>query len=212
MNTKVKAVAGSPFKEMMLKLPRFDLATYAPLIALIILVAFSAMASEHFLIPRNISVEYKSNDYLTVFKNLRPSGSSIDLSEYNGMTLDIEGEGFLEVKLIKSSIGNWDEQFYHTIELEDGGNEVEIPFAYFRNKLNSPLTVEDMKMITFTQKNLDGSSTALSLSNLKFTLPRYINYSTVIITKQIITKRHILSWHSNSLVVDRIGWRWPIIT
>ena len=122
-----------------------------------------------FLIPRNISVEYKSNDYLTVYKNLRPSGSSVDLSEYNGMKISIEGEGFLEVKLIKSSIGNWDEQFYHTIELKHGGNEVEIPFAYFRNKLNSTLTVEDMKMITFTQKNLDGSTKLLSLSNLKFT-------------------------------------------
>ncbi len=122
-----------------------------------------------FLIPRNISVEYKSNDYLTVYKNLRPSGSSIDLSEYNGMKLNIEGEGFLEVKLIKSSIGDWDEQFYYTIELEHGGNEVEIPFAYFRNTLNTELTVKDMKMITFTQKNLDGSSKSLSLSNLKFT-------------------------------------------
>jgi len=122
-----------------------------------------------FLIPRNISVDYKSDDYLTVYKNLRPSGSSIDLSAYNGMKLSIEGEGFLEVKLIKSNIENWDEQFYYTIELENGVNEVEIPFAYFRNKLDDKLTVEDMKMITFTQKNLDGSSNNLSLSNLKFT-------------------------------------------
>ncbi|MFQ3230079.1 ABC transporter permease [Reinekea sp.] len=55
MNTKVTNVKKSPMKEILLKLPRFDFATYAPLIALLILIAFSAFASEHFLVPRNIT-------------------------------------------------------------------------------------------------------------------------------------------------------------
>ena len=41
----------SPFS----KLARFPWGTYAPLIALLVLVIFSAIASEHFLIPRNLT-------------------------------------------------------------------------------------------------------------------------------------------------------------
>ena len=44
MNTKVKNVGNSPLQEILLRLPKFDLATYAPLIALIILVVFSGFA------------------------------------------------------------------------------------------------------------------------------------------------------------------------
>lgn len=127
-------------------------------------------SQNEFVIPRDIAVEYRSNDYLTLYKNLKPSGGSIDLDRYNGMTLEIEGEGALEVKLIKSSIGKWEEQSYHTIDLEQGKNEVIVPFAYFRNSRSAEMTFEDVRMITFTQKNLAGSSKSLSISNLKFTV------------------------------------------
>jgi ribose transport system permease protein len=54
MNTKT-TTGQNRMSDFKLKLPRFDLATYAPLIALIVLVVISSLASEHFLGMRNIT-------------------------------------------------------------------------------------------------------------------------------------------------------------
>lgn len=133
-----------------------------------ILPALTKSSENEFWIPRNIDVNFTSTDYLTVYKNLRPSGGDVDLSAHNGLKIKIVGNGYLELKLIKSSINNWDQQFYHTLELRDGINEFEIPFSYFRNILGENFTAEDLKMITFTQKNLDGNVSTLSLSDIRF--------------------------------------------
>ena len=50
MNTKT-TTGQSGVSDFKFKLPRFDFATYAPLIALAVLVIISALASEHFLGP-----------------------------------------------------------------------------------------------------------------------------------------------------------------
>ncbi|MGY5450599.1 ABC transporter permease [Agarivorans sp. MS3-6] len=47
--------SSSPSTSWLAKLPKFTLSNWAPLIALLILVILSAMASEHFLIPRNLT-------------------------------------------------------------------------------------------------------------------------------------------------------------
>jgi ribose transport system permease protein len=55
MNTKTTTSGRNGMSDFKFKLPRFDMATYAPLIALVVLVVISAMASEHFLVPRNLT-------------------------------------------------------------------------------------------------------------------------------------------------------------
>lgn len=55
MNTKTGVQPSSFLGQVRGWLPRFDLATYAPLLALIVLVVLSGVASEHFLMPRNIT-------------------------------------------------------------------------------------------------------------------------------------------------------------
>jgi ribose transport system permease protein len=52
MNPKTPSIASSSWLD---KLPKFSMSSWAPLIALVVLVLLSAMASEHFLIPRNIT-------------------------------------------------------------------------------------------------------------------------------------------------------------
>lgn len=53
MTTKPESI--KPTKSREFKFPRIDFTAYAPLIALVVLVVFSAIASEHFLIPRNLT-------------------------------------------------------------------------------------------------------------------------------------------------------------
>jgi ribose transport system permease protein len=45
----------SQLSPMITRMKRLDIATYAPFIALVLLIAFSSIASEHFLMPRNIT-------------------------------------------------------------------------------------------------------------------------------------------------------------
>ncbi|WP_232304790.1 ABC transporter permease [Agarivorans gilvus] len=52
MNPKNPSIASSSWLD---KLPKFSMSSWAPLIALLVLVLLSAMASDHFLIPRNIT-------------------------------------------------------------------------------------------------------------------------------------------------------------
>jgi len=54
MNTKI-TTGRNGMTDLKFKLPRFDVARYAPLIALVVLIIISALASEHFLVPRNIT-------------------------------------------------------------------------------------------------------------------------------------------------------------
>ena len=124
---------------------------------------------DDFTIARDIKVEFESNDYLSVYKHMRPSGSTIDVTAYNAISFEGKFTQPVQVRLIKESIENWDDQFVYVVNPSDLSNEKTIPFSFFRSKTGDKFEADDIKMIVFTQKSSLGLDKILEFKNVHFT-------------------------------------------
>ena len=125
--------------------------------------------NENYTISRNLSVAFTSTDYLSVFKHLKPSGSTVDLSEYNTLSFDGSFTKPIQVRIIKESIENWKDQYTYVVNPNNASRSTDIPFSHFRNPSKQQLDLSDVTMIVFTQTTNTGMDNQLEFMNVHFT-------------------------------------------
>lgn len=121
-------------------------------------------------IARNIMVEYESEDYISVYRHLKPSGGYIDLSEYNTLEFESNITSPVTIRLIKKGILDWNEQFTYVLRPTGETDTHVVPFSYFRNSKEEILNPEDIQMVVFTQDSKLGFDSVLEFNNLNFNL------------------------------------------
>ncbi|NNF36168.1 MAG: T9SS type A sorting domain-containing protein [Saprospiraceae bacterium] len=120
---------------------------------------------------RNISLEATTEDYISVYRSLHPRFKSSDVSQYNSLKFASSGTGVLEVTIVKKSIKEWTHHFKTSVLLLEDETEFELPFHHFRSSMiEGPLNADDIVMVVFTIKSIDGNKTEtkLSLKDLSF--------------------------------------------
>jgi len=124
--------------------------------------------AQGFSITRNPSISYRTEDYISLFKHLKPSGRSVDLSEYNAISFTGYGSGELEVTIVNPAISEWDNQFRFTVTLIGNENDYLIPFELLQSQASGTFDPSEVTMIVFTQKKSGLDIRTLSISDVLF--------------------------------------------
>ena len=122
-----------------------------------------------YLVERGISVSGTTDSYLSIFKQLKPGGMPVDLSEYNTLSFDSEREGVYEITLLTDQLNNISKKLSHTLRTESG-SAVDIPFILFSNEENERLDPSKITTIyiAFTEANNEQSDFDFTIENIRF--------------------------------------------
>ncbi|CAM4037731.1 MULTISPECIES: DUF6923 family protein [Flavobacterium] len=112
---------------------------------------------DEFPIERNVVLSANTSDYIAVYRALTPRFKAVDLSEYQSFKLKAKGTGTLEIRFVKESITNWEEQYETSIVLTSTLKDYAIPFSAFTTTDGSELILDDVKTIVFTMKSENGT-------------------------------------------------------
>lgn len=78
-----------------------------------------AYTANEFTIERNVILEAETDNYVSTYRALAPRFLPVDVSEYNSIKLKAKGTGAL-VRLIKSGVDKWENQYTMRINLNIG--------------------------------------------------------------------------------------------
>lgn len=107
--------------------------------------------SNEYSVYRNVTLKANSNDYITLYKEVKQGGGKTDLTGYQYLTFYAKGSGALQVTLTRDSIVQWQSQYKTTVNLTDSGRFYTVPFTDFHSyNVSSPFYPKDVKMIMFT--------------------------------------------------------------
>lgn len=112
---------------------------------------------DEFPIERNVVLSANTSDYIAAYRALTPRFKAVDLSEYQSFKLKAKGTGTLEIRFVKESITNWEEQYETSIVLTSTLKDYAIPFSAFTTTDGSELILDDVKTIVFTMKSENGT-------------------------------------------------------
>ena len=74
-------------------------------------------ADNEYPLYRDVTVKASSTDYVSVYKYITSGDDAVDLSAYSAFKFTASGAGQATVRLLKSSITNWNDQYKTTITL-----------------------------------------------------------------------------------------------
>lgn len=121
-----------------------------------------------YIINRNISFDISSEDYISIFKHLNPSGIAEDLQAYNSLEFSTEFKGSIKISLVKRSIENWKDQFSFWLNTNDEQDQYSIPFEFLRNKVGNEFNAEDITMLVFTLEKPGSLMQKVDFRNIRF--------------------------------------------
>jgi transcriptional regulator with XRE-family HTH domain len=143
--------------------------------------------AEEWLIHRNVSLSLYSEDYLTLYKSLLPANLPSDYSDYNFLSFTAQGNGLLELGLVKSSIQEWKHQYRANIVTRSFDQTYYVPFDYFRSTgSNTTINPNDLSTLTFTllPDQMGQNDLTLNIRDVKFTKNAPQGYEELLVTMQ----------------------------
>ena len=99
---------------------------------------------------RNITVNVTSNDYIAIYKFITSGEDKVDLTPYHSYKFLAKGAGKVQVKLIKSSVVKWADQYYTTINLDTATQNYQVSFDDFTSdNLSAPFDPSDVTAVVY---------------------------------------------------------------
>ncbi|MEY8850068.1 T9SS type A sorting domain-containing protein [Psychroserpens sp. XS_ASV72] len=135
-----------------------------------VLANTNTFASEDFPVERNINLTANTNTYVAAYRALTPRFKPVDLTAFNSLKFEAEGNGTVEVTLVKESISNWDNQYKTTISLNETSQTFSLPMSQFESASGTGLQANDVVTIVFTMASETGTteSKELTINDLRF--------------------------------------------
>ncbi len=114
---------------------------------------------------RNVTLQAKSRDYVSVYKAIRSGTEKADLTAYKSLKFYAQGNGQVEVRLTRDSIVDWRSQYKTAVTLTEKGKEYSISFDDFlSDRIEAPFNPKDVKTIVFTYTTDGGKSQNITLN------------------------------------------------
>lgn len=125
---------------------------------------------DEFPVERNVVLSANITDYVAVYRALTPRFKAVDLSDYQSFKLKAKGTGTLEIRFVKQSINDWEQQYKTSIVLTNSLKDYAIPFSVFTTTDGSELVLNDIKTIVFTMKSENGTMVTkeMTLEDIRF--------------------------------------------
>lgn len=120
---------------------------------------------------RNVLLKAKTEDYISIFKDLTAGTLPTNLSSYAGLQFYAEGEDTVIVRLSSSNITNWRAQYTTEITLTPDGKWYQLPFSAFQSdSFSTPIPTEALSTLTFSYVSQSHSEEEVSikLKNVAF--------------------------------------------
>lgn len=119
-------------------------------------------------ISRAATLDATIQDYITLYKMLKPSNMPMNVNDYEYLNVTIAGNDVIAIRLNKKSIKEWYKQgkiqFHPSQELKS----ISIPLAQFKNDMGESIKTDDLLSISFTSTAQKSSSKNLEVKNLSF--------------------------------------------
>ncbi|MFK7048501.1 hypothetical protein FLACOL_01555 [Flavobacterium columnare] len=130
--------------------------------------SYEALSNE-FPIERNVNLNAKVTNYVSVYRALTPRFKAVDLSDYNCFKFKAKGNGLLEIRFIKAGISNWENQPYTTVKLTSNWREFSLPISSLIG-LSDKTKLNDVKTIVFIMATENGQEVVkeLALEEVRF--------------------------------------------
>ena len=177
--------------------------------------------SNVFAVERNVALTANTNEYVSIYRALTPRFNQVDLTAYNTFNFESKGTGELEIRFIKASIANWEDQYHKSVQLTNYYQEFSIPFTEFSSTNNAPLELNDIVTIIFTMVNENGvtQTKQVNLNEINFSYSEtnfdtnnviifpnpLLSESTISFVSQGANEIVLLIYNSNGKVVKQIG-------
>lgn len=129
-------------------------------------------SKEDFAIFRNVQIQAKTSDYVSVYKLLKGGGATADLTGYKTLLFSGSAVGAnVNITLVKNSIANWADQYQIRLPLSETSKDFQVSLNDFKSASNnSPIDPKDISMVVFNFEVSGGSliDVQANLSNLSF--------------------------------------------
>jgi len=127
--------------------------------------------TDDFGIERNLNLTAETSEYVAAYRALTPRFKAVDLSNYDTFMFTGQGTGTLDIRFVKQSIDNWEEQYKATVELTDTAQDYVIPFDNFNSSNGNSLNLNDIVTIVFTMEAENGimETKMMQLEAISFT-------------------------------------------
>lgn len=115
-------------------------------------------------IERNIELSATTKEYISVYKAFTARFKPVNLTNFSNLHFKAEGNGLVEIRLIKSNIQTWEEQYKTSVYLNSQRHEYIIPLNNFSSIKNTEPIFDDVTTIIFTMYSDNGSEKAIKLT------------------------------------------------
>jgi len=121
-----------------------------------------------YVVERGLKVSGTTDNYLSIFKQLKPGGLAVNLSRYNTLSFDSNREGVYRVTLLEEGNTNPNQHLSYT--LQSSASSVDIPFSFFANTDGAeldPTKITTIYIAFLADDNADGDFD-FSIENVRF--------------------------------------------
>jgi hypothetical protein len=129
-------------------------------------------------VERDASFTGRVRTWATMFRTLSPRSMPVDISTFDQIVFNAQGQGVVEVMLAKKSINQWSDQFRTTITLSNDEKEYRIAFEDLLTKDGvKGFTAEDVVSVIFNPigNGSVASDFDVNVSNLHFANSRFVD-------------------------------------
>ena len=153
---------------------------------------------------------------------MTPRFKQVDLTAYNTFNFKSKGTGELEIRFIKSSIANCEDQYHKNVQLSNLYQDYSIPFTDFSSTNNTSLELNDVVTIVFTMVNESGvtETKQINLNEINFSFSEInldsdsviifpnplLSESTISFVSQGKNKTAFIIYNCNGKVVKQIDF------
>lgn len=109
-------------------------------------------------IERGVIAKGTLRNYVSIFKNMKSAGKSIDLSEYNALQFNAKSSQEIEITIVRECIKSWKDQFRLTLPLDASTGLQTVYLEDLNSNLGGELKADDVQMVVFSLKG-DGVET-----------------------------------------------------
>ncbi len=125
-----------------------------------------------YLVERSISVKGHVKETMNVFRNILAGELTLNVSQYDRVTFELETDIDVEVILVTKDLQDWNNRLRYTIKADAADTTMHsILFTEFTNYSNAKIVIEDIRSVVFSIQGDYQSFTpfTIAVQNLAFT-------------------------------------------
>ncbi len=131
----------------------------------------SEQDTDDYLVERDVTVQGSVKETMNLFRNILGGDLTLDVSEFIGVTFELQANTDVEVILVSKDLIDWNDRLRYKIKANDSLQTYTIAFTDFANKAKQNMTISDIRSVVFSIQGdyKNASPFKIEVKNLAFT-------------------------------------------